>query len=66
MKTKKKFIYLTPLTLKAKNDFYDLMDCFHGCEIKEEHNDLFLVTSINQRHTFWIPKKGNQHWKIEK
>lgn len=62
---KKRFIYLTPLTYTAKNDFEDLMNGFHSCEIKKEEPDRFLVTTLNQEHTFWISKKGNKHWKIE-
>ena len=64
MNSKKKFVYLTPLSFKAKVDFSDLMDSFHSCEIKEESNESLLVTTLNQKHTFWIPKKGNEHWKV--
>lgn len=66
MKHKKKFVYLTPLSFKAKVEFSDLFDSLHSCEIKEEKNDLFKVTTLNQNHTFWISKKGNEHWKVEK
>ena len=64
--SKKKFIYLTPLSFKAKVDFVDLMDSFHSCEIKNQNETSYLVTTLNQKHTFWIPKKGNEHWKVEK
>lgn len=57
---------LTPLSFKAKVDFCDLMNSFHSCEIKDENEKMFLVTTLNQKFTFWIPKKGNDHWKVEK
>lgn len=64
MTSKKKFVYLTPLSFQAKVDFEDLMNHFHSCEIKQEESERLLVTSLNQQHTFWIPKKGNKHWKV--
>ena len=66
MKQKKKFVYLTPLSFNAKVDFSDLMDSFHSCEVKKEENERLLLTTLNQKHTFWISKKGNQDWKVEK
>ena len=63
---KKKFVYLTPLSFEAKVYFSDWMDSFHSCEIKQENEDRLLVTTLNQKDTFWIPKKGNKHWKVEK
>lgn len=66
MKQKKKFVYLTPISFQAKVDFSDLMNSFHSCEVKAEKDDMILVTTLNQEHTFWIPKKGNENWKVEK
>ena len=66
MKQKKKFVYLTPISFQAKVDFIDLMNSFHSCEVKAEKDDMILVTTLNQEHTFWIPKKGNENWKVEK
>lgn len=64
MKQQKKFVYLTPLSFQAKVDFSEKMNLFHSCEVIKEDSDRFLITTLNQEHTFWIPKKGNEHWNI--
>lgn len=66
MKTKAKFVNVTPLSSKAKNRFVNIMESFHACRVEQEiDNKLFLV-SLNGNYCFWIQKEGNEHWKIEK
>lgn len=69
-KTKMKRVCVTPLSSKAKNRFHNIMDQFHMCTVEQEKliegvPHLFLV-SMNRMYCFWVPVKGNEHWKIEK
>jgi hypothetical protein len=68
--TKLKRVSVIPLSSKAKNRFANIMDNFHTCTVEQEKvidgvDHLFLV-SMNRMYCFWVPKKGNEHWKIEK
>lgn len=65
-KTKKKFVNLIPLSSKAKNRFVNQMDSLHAMEVEQENETQLFVVSINRRYCFWIPKEGNEHWKIQK
>ena len=42
------------------------MNYFHACEVKEEKDDMYFVCSLNKQYYMWLPKKGNEHWKVVK
>jgi hypothetical protein len=68
--TKQKRVSVVPLSSKAKNRFANIMDQFHMCTVEQEKVidgvDHFFLVSMNRMYCFWVPKKGNEHWKIEK
>ncbi len=68
--TKTKRVCVTPLSSKAKNRFINIMDSFHTCTVEQEKvidgSDHFFLVSMNRQYCFWVPKRGNEHWKIEK
>lgn len=66
MKTKRKFVNVTPLTSKAKNRFINQMDSLHAMEVEQETDTQLFLVSINRRCCFWVAKNGNEHWKISK
>jgi hypothetical protein len=66
IKTKKKFVNVTPLSSKAKNRFTNIMECFHACEVEQEKNNLLFLVSLNRKYCFWLQKEGNEHWRIDK
>lgn len=66
MKVKKKFVNVEPISSKAKNRFVNIMDSFHACEVEQEKDDMYFLASINKKYYMWLPKKGNEHWKIVK
>lgn len=66
LKTKKRFVNVTPLSSKAKNRFVNIMNSFHTCEIEQEKDNMFFLVSLNRQYCFWIQKNGNEHWKVEK
>ena len=66
IKTKKKFVYVTPLSLPAKNRFLNIMESFHACEVEKEKDGMFFLASINKKYFFRIQQEGNEHWRIEK
>lgn len=66
MPTKKKIVCVSPLSLKAKNRFVNEMSNLHSCKVEEETDDMFLLSSISGLYFFWLPKNGNEHWRIEK
>lgn len=66
MKTKSQFIYLTPISKEAKSKFYFDMSLLHSCRVVEETEDLYYINSLNNMCKFWIPKTGNDDWKVEK
>jgi len=64
MKTKRKFINISPKSKKAVNRFKNVMDSLHAMEVEQEtDNQLFLV-SINRRYCFWFDKINDPHWEI--
>lgn len=70
MTVKTKRVSVVPLSSKAKNRFHNLMDQFHMCTVEQEKtidgvSHMFLV-SMNKQYCFWVPVKGNEHWKIER
>lgn len=64
MKTKKRFVVVTPKTSKAKIQFIDVMSSLHSCEVEQETDDKFFLVSLNRQYKFWIQKKGNEHWEV--
>lgn len=66
IKTKKKFVNVTPLSSKAKNRFMNIMESFHACQVEQEKGNMFFLVSLNRKYCFWIQENGNEHWKIEK
>jgi hypothetical protein len=68
--TKLKRVSVIPLSSKAKNRFANIMDNFHTCTVEQEKvidgSEHFFLVSMNRMYCFWVPKKGNEHWKIEK
>tara|TARA_S200002703_G_C3686466_1_gene210784 strand:- start:425 stop:667 length:243 start_codon:yes stop_codon:yes gene_type:complete len=66
MKTKKKFVNVEPISEKARFRFITEMNYFHACEVKEEKDDMYFVCSLNKQYYMWLPKKGNEHWKVVK
>ena len=68
--TKQKRVSVVPLSSKAKNRFANIMDQFHMCTVEQEKVidgvDHFFLVSMNRLYCFWVPVKGNEHWKIEK
>ena len=66
MKTKKKFVNVEPISAKAKNRFVNTMNSFHACVVEQEKDDMYFLASLNKQYFMWLPKKGNEHWKIVK
>ena len=70
MTTKTKRVSVVPLSSKAKNRFHNIMDQFHTCTVEQEKMiegvSHFFLVSMNKMYCFWVPVKGNEHWKIEK
>lgn len=65
-KTKKKFVYVTPLSKIAKDRFIGIMKSFHACEVEQESEDMFFLVSLNKMYHFCLQKEGNEHWRIIK
>ena len=66
LKTKKRFVSVTPLSSKAKNRFVNIMNSLHTCEVEQEKGNLLFLVSLNRQYCFWIQKEGNEHWEISK
>lgn len=66
MKTKKRFVNVTPKSSKAKNRFHNNMDSFHACEVEQEKDGKLFLVSLNRQYCFWVQKEGNEHWVIQK
>jgi len=69
-KKKSKIVCVTPVSSKAKNRFCNIMNNLHSCVVENEKIidgvECFFLVSLNKQYCFWIPKVGNEHWKIEK
>lgn len=63
---KTKFIYVSPISKKAKVKFDDDMLKFHSCRIKLEDDNRYYVESLNKSCYFWVNKTSDLNWKIEK
>ena len=59
-------VNVEPISSKAKNRFANIMDNLHGCHVEQEKNNMIFLASINKCYFFWLPKDGNEHWKIVK
>ena len=66
MKTKKRFVNVTPKSSRAKNCFINQMDKLHAMEIEQETDNEFFVVSINKRSCFWLNKENDKNWNIIK
>ncbi len=66
IKEKRKFVNVTPLSSQAKDRFVSIMKSFHACEVEQEKDGMFFLTSINKNYRFWLQKEGNEHWRIDK
>jgi hypothetical protein len=64
--SKKKFVCVSPISSKAKNRFANQMEKFHSCLVEQEKDGMLFLASLNRQYFFWIPKTGNEHWRIEK
>ena len=65
-KEKTKFVCVSPLTLEARHHFLADMDNLHSCRVKDEKCDKMYLESLNKKHYFWINKKDDKNWRIEK
>lgn len=63
---KSKFVYVSPITKKAKNNFSDMMNSLHSCRVKDERDDMIYLESLNKMYYFWVNKTKDPNWKIEK
>lgn len=63
---KKQFVCVTPISSIARNRFIEDMDSFHSCQVKDQTEKLYYLTSLNGQYCFWVQKKGNEHWKVER
>lgn len=61
-----KFICVSPISPRANLIFEDSMLKFHSCRIVEDKEDRYLLESLNKKHYFWINKKDDINWRIEK
>ncbi len=61
---KRKFVSVEPISAIAKNRFVEDMQSLHSCVVQKEQEDMMHLASINQCYYFWLPKEGNEHWKV--
>ena len=61
---KRKFVSVEPISVIAKNRFVEDMQSLHSCVIEQEKDDMIHLASINKCYYFWLPKEGNEHWKV--
>jgi len=66
MKVKKKFVNVEPISSAAKDRFVNIMNSFHACEVEQEKDEMYFLASLNKKYYMWLPKKGNEHWKVVK
>ena len=65
MKTKTKFICVTPTTVHAKDRFVNIMDKFHSCRVQKTTENKYYLESLNKQYYFWVNKEGDQNWRLE-
>lgn len=65
-KVKRKFVNIEPISNLARDRFANIMDSLHGCIVEKEKDNMYFLASINKRYFMWLPKNGNEHWKLLK
>ena len=65
-KIKRKMVNVEPISAKAKNRFVNILDSLHGCHVEQEKDDMIFLASLNRKYFMWLPKTGNEHWRIVK
>ena len=65
-KIKRKIVNVEPISAKAKNRFVNILDSLHGCHVEQEKDDMIFLASLNRKYFMWLPKTGNEHWRIVK
>ena len=65
-KIKRKMVNVEPISAKAKNMFVNILDSLHGCHVEQEKDDMLFLASLNKKYFMWLPKTGNEHWRIVK
>jgi hypothetical protein len=65
-KIKRKMVNVEPISAKAKNRFVNILDSLHGCHVEQEKDDMMFLASLNRKYFMWLPKDGNEHWRIVK
>lgn len=65
-KIKRKIVNVEPISAKAKNRFVNILDSLHGCHVEQEKDDMLFLASLNKKYFMWLPKDGNEHWRILK
>ncbi len=66
MKEKRKFVSVVPISVIAKNRLVEDMQSLHSCVVQQEQEDMIYLSSINKCYFFWLPREGNEHWKVVK
>ena len=65
-KIKRKMVNVEPISAKAKNRCVNILDSLHGCHVEQEKDDMLFLASLNKKYFMWLPKTGNEHWRIVK
>lgn len=65
-KIKRKMVNVEPISAKAKNRFVNILNSLHGCHVEQEKDDMLFLASLNKKYFMWLPKTGNEHWRIVK
>ena len=63
-KIKRKMVNVEPISAKAKNRFVNILNSLHGCHVEQEKDDMLFLASLNKKYFMWLPKDGNEHWRI--
>ena len=63
---KTKFVTVKPISNKATNRFYNMMDQLHSCRVEQEEVDRLFLTSITERYSFWMNKENDDNWQFIK
>ena len=63
---KTKFVTVKPISNKATNKYYNMMDQLHSCRVEQEEVDRLFLTSITERYSFWMNKENDHNWQFIK
>jgi len=66
MKTKSKFITISPKNEVSTEFFNVYLKKLHSCKILKEEQNLFKVKSIAGNYVFWVNKTQDNNWTIVK